>query len=63
MNGMNLTTGPLEPWLTPDRTWNKSDVRLWHRATKSGQISEEAADRLMLRYARIQVEVVHPDLP
>ena len=60
---MNLTTGPLEPWLTPDRTWNKSDVRLWHRATKAGQISEEAADRLMLRYARIQVEVVHPDLP
>ncbi|HEY7823670.1 MAG TPA: hypothetical protein VIG24_12585 [Acidimicrobiia bacterium] len=60
---MNLNTDPLEPWLKPDRTWNKSDVRLWHRAKKAGHISEEAADRLCLRYARIQLELIHPDLP
>lgn len=59
---MNLTTGPLQPWLKPDSTWNKPDVRLWHRACKTGHISEEAADRLMLRYANIQLELVHPDL-
>lgn len=60
---MMLTTAPLQPWLKPDRTWNKSDVRTWHRATKTGMIAEETADRLMLTYANIQLELVHPDLP
>ena len=59
---MRLNYEPLDPWLKPDSTWDKSDARLLARAKKSGMITEEAADRLMLRYARIQVELVHPDL-
>ena len=59
---MKLTFGPLEPWLKPNATWDKSDARLYARAKQNGHISEEAADRLMLRYAHIQVELVHPDL-
>jgi hypothetical protein len=35
---------------------------MYARAKKNGHISEEAADRLMLRYAKIQLEIVHPDL-
>ena len=59
---MRLTFGPLEPWLHPNSTWDKSDARMYARAKKNGHISEEAADRLMLRYAKIQLEIVHPDL-
>ena len=47
----------------PNSRWDKSDARLYARAKQCGQITEEAADRLMLRYAHIQVELVHPDLP
>ena len=60
---MKLTFAPLEPWLTPNSSWDKSDARLHARAKQSGWITEEAADRLMLRYAHIQLELVHPDLP
>jgi Zn-dependent oligopeptidase len=35
---------------------------LYARAKKNGHITEEAADRLMLRYAKIQLELVHPDV-
>jgi hypothetical protein len=35
---------------------------MYARAKQTGWITEEAADRLMLRYAHIQVELVHPDL-
>ena len=59
---MKLTFEPLDPWLHPNSQWDKSDARLYARAKKSGVITEEAADRLMLRYAHIQVELVHPDL-
>jgi hypothetical protein len=59
---MKLTFAPLERWLQPDATWTKSDVRLWNRSKTSGLIAEEAADRLMLRYAHIQLELVHPDI-
>ena len=60
---MKLTFAPLEPWLTPSPRWDKSDARLHARAKQCGWITEEAADRLMLRYAHIQLELVHPDLP
>jgi len=60
---MMLTTAPLEPWLKPDRTWSKSDARVWTRAQQRGLIEEETADRLTLRYAKIQLELIHPDLP
>lgn len=60
---MKITTEPLELWLKPDKSWNKSDIRLWHRAKKDGRITEEAADRLCLRYASMQLELIHPDLP
>ena len=60
---LRLNYEPLDPWLRPDGTWDKADARLHARAKKSGWITEEAADRLMLRYARIQLELVHPDLP
>jgi hypothetical protein len=33
---------------------------MYARAKQCGWITEEAADRLMLRYAHIQVELVHP---
>lgn len=59
---MQIDFQPLEPWLRPDPTWDKSDTRLYARAKRNGRITEEAADRLMLRYAHIQVELVHPDL-
>ena len=60
---MKIDFAPLEPWLVPNARWDKSDARLHARAKQCGQITEEAADRLMLRYAHIQVELVHPDLP
>lgn len=60
---MNLSTGPLEKWLHPDATWTKSDARAWLRARRSGRITEQTADRLCLRYAGLQVELIHPDLP
>ena len=60
---MTLTYAPLEPWLRPDHTWTKADLRTHARARRSGIITYDAADRLMLRYARIQLELVHPDLP
>ena len=59
---MRLTFGPLEPWLKPNHTWDKADARLHARAKRNGHITEEAADRLMLRYAKIQLEIVHPDV-
>ena len=59
---MRLTFEPLSAWLKPDHTWDKADARLHARAKKSGHITEEAADRLMLRYAKIQLEIVHPDV-
>jgi len=58
---VNLPTAPLERWLKPDKYWAKSDIRLWQRAKASGHITEQAADRLCLRYAHVQLEVVHPD--
>jgi hypothetical protein len=58
---MRLDFTPLERWLHPNATWDKTDARLYARAKKSGTITEEAADRLMLRYAKIQLELVHPD--
>jgi hypothetical protein len=36
---------------------------MYARAKQCGWITEEAADRLMLRYAHIQLELVHPNLP
>jgi hypothetical protein len=60
---MKLSFTPLEPWLKPSPAWDKSDARLYARAKQAGWITEEAADRLMLRYAHIQLELVHPDLP
>ena len=59
---MKLTFAPLEKWLSPTPDWNRSDARAWARAKKSGYISEETADRLMIRYAHIQLEIVHPDV-
>lgn len=58
---MSLPTAPLEKWLKPDKYWAKSDVRLWQRAKASGRITETAADRLCLTYAKMQLEVIHPD--
>jgi hypothetical protein len=60
---LKIDFAPLEPWLKPSPRWDKSDARLYARAKQCGWITEEAADRLMLRYAHIQLEVVHPDLP
>jgi hypothetical protein len=60
---MRLDFAPLEPWLKPNATWDKADARLHARAKQTGWITEEAADRLMLKYARIQLELVHPNLP
>jgi hypothetical protein len=57
-----LTFAPLEKWLTPTPDWNRSDARAWARAKKSGYISEETADRLLIRYTRMQLEIVHPDV-
>ena len=57
-----ISTHPLEKWLKPDRTWTKSDVRSWLRCRNRGQIDEELADRLCLTYARIQLELIHPDV-
>jgi hypothetical protein len=59
---MRLDFAPLEPWLYPDSDWTRSDARAWWRAKKTGMIAEETADRLMLRYAGIQLELVHPDV-
>ncbi len=59
---LRLTFDPLDPWLKPTSSWDKSDARLYARAKKNGHITEEAADRLMLRYAKIQLELVHPDV-
>lgn len=59
---MKLTFAPLEPWLYPSSEWDRTDVRAWWRAKKTGMISEETADRLLIRYANgLQLEIVHPD--
>jgi hypothetical protein len=53
---------PLDAWLKPNGRWDKSDARAYARAVKTGWITEETADRLMLKYANIQLELVHPDV-
>lgn len=58
---MNLTTEPLRAWLKPNVTWSDTDLRGWERAKRSGTITEQMADRLCIRYAKIQLEVIHPD--
>jgi hypothetical protein len=57
-----LAFAPLEKWLQPTPDWNRSDARAWARAKQSGWISEDTADRLLIRYAHIQLEIVHPDV-
>jgi hypothetical protein len=59
---MRLDFGPLEKWLYPSSEWDRADARAWWRAKKNGWISEETADRLCLRYAHIQLELIHPDV-
>lgn len=58
---MTLPIEPLIPWLKPNRTWSKTDARGWERAKHTGTITEEMADRLCIRYAKMQLEVIHPD--
>ncbi len=59
---MRITFAPLEPWLHPSSEWDRADARAWWRAKNTGMIPEHIADRLMLRYANIQLELVHPDI-
>ncbi len=58
---MMLDFAPLAPFLTDTRRWNESDKRAVQRARNAGHISDDIADRLMLRYAGLQLELVHPD--
>ena len=58
---MKLTMAPLEPWLHPSGQWSRADLRTWSRAKESGYITEEAADLLCIKYAGMQLEVIHPD--
>jgi hypothetical protein len=59
---MKLTFQPLEAWLTPEHDWAPGDSRAFYRARQQGWITETMADRLLLRYANIQLELVHPDV-
>ena len=52
---------PLEHWLKPSGQWSRADLRTWSRAKESGYITEEAADLLCIKYAGMQLEVIHPD--
>jgi hypothetical protein len=58
---MKLSVGPLEPWLHPNGQWTRADQRAWCRAKETGHITDDMADRLLIRYASLQLEVIHPD--
>jgi hypothetical protein len=59
---MKLDFQPIDCWLQPSERWATSDLRALHRARSQGWITEQMADRLLLRYANIQLELVHPDV-
>jgi len=58
---LRLDFAPLAPWLASTSQWSESDKRAVQRARADGYISDTVADRLMLRYAGVQLELVHPD--
>jgi hypothetical protein len=50
-------------WI-PTAPADKTDSRAWHRARHHGWVTEDTADRLLLRHANIQLELVygyHPE--
>lgn len=59
---MRLDAGPSLKFLTPDHRWTAADLRAYHRAKQSGRADEITLDRLLTRYADMQLELIYPEL-
>jgi hypothetical protein len=55
---VKLDAEPMLRWITVPPS-DRSDARAWHRARTQGWITDDCADRLLLRYANIQYELVY----
>jgi hypothetical protein len=59
---MRLDAGPALAFLQTDHRWTAADLRAYHRAKQSGRADETTLDRLLTRYADMQLELIYPEL-
>jgi hypothetical protein len=55
---VRLDSAPMLRWVTTAPR-DRSDARAWHRARTDGWVTDDMADKLLLRYANIQLELVY----
>jgi hypothetical protein len=59
---VRLDAGPALGFLHPSHRWTAADLRAYHRAKQSGRAEEATLDRLLTKYASMQIEVLYPEL-
>ena len=53
---------PAMRFLHTDHRWSAADLRAYHRAKQTGRADEATLDRLLTRYAGMQIEIIYPEL-
>jgi hypothetical protein len=59
---VRLDAGPALKFLHTDHRWTAADLRAYHRAKQSGRADELTLDRLLTKYADMQLELIYPEL-
>ena len=59
---MRLDAAPALRFLQTDHRWTAADLRAYHRAKQAGRADEATLDRLLTRYADLQLELIYPEL-
>jgi len=59
---MRMDAEPAMRFLHTDHRWSAADLRAYHRAKQTGRADEATLDRLLTRYAGMQIEIIYPEL-
>jgi len=57
-----MNAEPAMRFLHTDHRWSAADLRAYHRAKQTGRADEATLDRLLTRYAGMQIEIIYPEL-